>query len=385
MIKKLFAAFLCTSAVCATLMSPMVRAQLPKDTPPPGSPTRVEEVKVYKKAEPPQKKDGAAPFAAMKKAMVAEMQLREGLLQARQMQELKTATAKAAFLKAQLPKVRVNWNAQVQQFIQQYRPILRAEYHVVRIACGLTPAQRKLMAQAAEQVLRDAGRKHLETMRRPMTTAERMSYDPRRLIQEGLAAAVKAQLPAEQVARYQEELARRTATRKQTTVRNVVARLDQDLILSPDQRDKIGESLSAHWDDSWCQSLELFMYNRFLPPIPDQYVAPYLSQTQKRIWRSTPKVPGFYGQMALIGGMMEEDPAEEEELKEARLAAAKQNPNEEPPAQTKMFQPIPAPLMPPAPVPRRPVRSVPAMKVEVRKVETKSAPGQPEKPKTKAP
>jgi hypothetical protein len=324
MMKRLIATLLSTSAVCATLMSPMARAQLPEGAVTPGGTSVVVEVKVEKKADPPaKKKDGAAPFEAMKNAMVEEMQRRGGLPQVKGKQEVKKPVGRAAFLKVPAGNARVNWDAQVQQFTQQFRPILRAEYHVVRVACGLTPEQRKVIARAAEQVLRDAATKHLETMRRPMTMAQRASHDPRRLIQEGLASAVKAQLPADQAARYQDELAKRNAGRKQVAVRNLVARLDHDLILSPEQRDQLSESLSSHWDDSWGQSLEMFMYNGYLPPIPDQYVAPYLSETQRRIWRSTQKVQGFFGQMAMIGGMMEEDPAEDEELKEARLAASK--------------------------------------------------------------
>ena len=324
MMKRLFATFLSTSVVCATLTSTMARAQLPKGAATAGGTTvTVQAVTVEKKADAPAKKDGAAPFEAMKKAMVEEMQRRAGLPQAKG----KQAATKAA-LRADLVKVQAM--RQAQQFTQQFRPILRAEYHVVRIVCELTPEQRKVIARAAEQVLRDAARTYVETMRRPMTMAQRLSHDPRRLILEGLAAVVKAQLPPEQAARYQEELAKRNAGRKQTAVRNLVARLDHDLILSPEQRKTISESLSSHWDDSWGQSLETFMYNAYLPPIPDQYVAPSLSETQRRIWRSTPKVQGFFGQMAMAGGMIQEDPAEDEELKEARLAASKDEMKEDP-------------------------------------------------------
>ena len=93
-------------------------------------------------------------------------------------------------------------------------------------------------------------------------------------------------MPAEQATLYQEERAKRSASRKQLIVRNLVARLDHELVLSAEQRDQLSESLSSHWDDAWGQSLEMFMYDyAVLPPIPDQYIAPYLSEAQKRIWR----------------------------------------------------------------------------------------------------
>jgi hypothetical protein len=212
--------------------------------------------------------------------------------------------------------------------MQQFRPILRSEYHVVRVVCRLTPEQRKSMARAGEQALRDAAKKYVEMMRRPMTAAQRNALDPRKQIREGLSKAIKSQLPAELAARYQDEIARRDASRKRLAVRNLVARLDRDLILSPEQRDKIGESLSAHWDDSWCQSLEMFMYDyQFLPPIGDQYVAPFLNDAQKKIWRSTQKVLTFWGGFGMMGGIMVDDPLEDEELRVARVEAAKNDPD----------------------------------------------------------
>jgi hypothetical protein len=325
MMKSLFATLLSTSVMCAILMSSIARAQLPKGAATPGGTSVVVQVDtVEKKPDVATKKDAAAPFEAMKKAMVEAMQRKPAQPQPKVRQEVRKQPLGQAMLKKAMPKAaRPNLDAQVQQFTQQFRPILRAEHHVVRIACGLTPEQRKAIARAGEQALRDVARKYLETMRRPMTMAQRAALDPRRLIQEGLAAAVKAQLPPEQAARYQDELAKRQAARKQVAVRNLVARLDHDLILSPEQRNRLSESLSSHWDDSWAQSLEMFVYNSVLPPIPDPYVVPYLSEAQKRIWRSTQKTQGFFGHMAMFGGMVEEDPAEDEELKEARLAASK--------------------------------------------------------------
>ena len=101
----------------------------------------------------------------------------------------------------------------------------------------------------------DATKKYVESHAPPHDPAQRAANDPRRLIEEGLVQALKSQLPAEQAARYQEELTKRAASRKRLALRNLVARLDHDLVLSPDQRDKISESLAAHWDDSWGQSL----------------------------------------------------------------------------------------------------------------------------------
>ena len=226
----------------------------------------------------------------------------------------------------------VNLNGQVQQMMMQFRPILRAEFHVIRVACQPTPEQRKAIAQAAEQTLRDATKKYVESMRRPMTMAQRAANEPRKLIEEGMVAALKSRISAEQAARYQAELTKRTAARKRLTLRNLVARLDHELILSPKQRDQIGESLSTHWDDSWGQSVEMFMNdNNYLPPIRDRVVAPFLNESQVKIWRSIPKYQGFFGGFGIMGGiMMNNDPLEDEDLREARLAAEAKEPQPAP-------------------------------------------------------
>ena len=52
-----------------------------------------------------------------------------------------------------------------------------------------------------------------------------------------MVQAIKAHLSADQVAQYQEELTKRAAGRKRLALRNLVARLDHDLVLSPDARE----------------------------------------------------------------------------------------------------------------------------------------------------
>ena len=77
--------------------------------------------------------------------------------------------------------------------------------------------------------------------------------------------------------------------------------------------------MSAHWDETWGQSLEMFLYmsNNLFPPISDQYVAPFLNESQKKIWRGTQKFQGAFGGFGMMGGMMMDDPLEDEELREA--------------------------------------------------------------------
>jgi hypothetical protein len=269
-------------------------------------------------------------------------------------------------------------NNQAQQFIQQFRPILRSEYHIVRVVCRPTPEQRQQIARAGEQAMRDAAVKYVDMMRRPMTAAQRAALDPRKQIREGLARSVKAVLSAELASRLKDEMVRRDASRQQLAVRNLVARLDHDLILSPDQRDKVAESLRTHWDDSWGQSLEMFMYDyQFMPPIPDQHVAPFLNDSQKKVWRGTQKVQTFWGGFGMVGGVMADDPLEDDELRVARQEAARNEPNPAP-NQPGMIQGEVI-MMPAAPMMVDAPAAAPALKV----IRKKAAPP-PQKAQPKA-
>src|SRR5262249_11581910 len=131
--KRLFATLLSTSVMCAILMAPMARAQLPKGAATPGGTSVVVEVvSVKNKPDTATKQDGAAPIEAMNKAMVEAMQRKPAQPQAKVEQEVRKQPLGQAMLKKAMTKVaRPNLDAQVQQFTQQFRPILRAEYHVV--------------------------------------------------------------------------------------------------------------------------------------------------------------------------------------------------------------------------------------------------------------
>jgi hypothetical protein len=270
------------------------------------------------------------------------------------------------------PAVAFNADGQAQQYMQQFRPILRAEYHIVRLACRLTPDQRTEIARAGEQSLREAARKYIEMMHRPMTAAQRAALDPRKQIRDGLSNAVKSRLSGEMAARYQDEIGRREASRKQLAVRNLVARLDRDLVLSPGQRDKVAESLASHWDDSWCPSIEIFMHDyQFLPPIPDRYVAPFLNDAQKTIWRGTQKYNGFFGGFGMMGGIMVEDPLEDDELRVARQEASRNDPKPDPNQPAAMRRGALMPLVAPQAVVRDVIVTTKTQKVQDKPNEAK--------------
>ena len=217
--------------------------------------------------------------------------------------------------------VNMNLDAQKRQltlqFTQQFRPIVKSEVHLIRSVCDLTHEQRAALARAGERLLEDAVAQLVDQQLKMMQGQPRPGglSDPNKLIQDGVAAAVAANLSPEQAARYRAEVEARAADRKQVALHNLLAKLDHDLLLSDGQRDRIRASLAANWQDAWAQTLEMSVLygDRFFPNIPDQYIVPSLSDAQRKIWQGTPKFGGAYWGVVtrVLGGDALEDDTDE--------------------------------------------------------------------------
>lgn len=216
----------------------------------------------------------------------------------------------------QEPAADPNFAPLLQQFTQQYRPVLRAELHLVRTVCGLTNDQRRKIHQAGETALKESATKSAEMQVKMMRgVAAGQMPDMRKSIQDAVSAAVKKHLSADQAARYDAEIEERIANQKRVAVRNSVAMLDEELCLSADQRERISESMSAHWSDNWIQSIELFQYGRqFLFPIPDQCILPFLNETQKAVWQGNRETrQNFFGGAFFGGVALDNEPLDDPE------------------------------------------------------------------------
>ena len=76
-------------------------------------------------------------------------------------------------------------------------------------------------------------------------------------------------------------------------VLNVVAALDERLVLTAQQRAKLVQSLSANYQHAWDQLLEelAFSNQNSLPSIRDESIVPLLDDRQKSVWAQAVK-PG---------------------------------------------------------------------------------------------
>jgi len=296
--------------VCALFTCALVVAQVPKAAAPPAGATveqKVEKVgAIIAKPALKQKADvqrEAVPFPPPKRVTKAQNQV-----QVRAM------------------AVAANREPLIQQFTTQGRPMVRAELIFVRYICKLDQEKFRQVNRDAGEVLKDVASKMADGQLQPrvfVVGGQRGTANPDagKLLLDGLAAVMKKDLAPEQWSRYRAELDKRLASRKQIAIRYLLDALDRDLYLSDQQRAKLTDALSSHWDDGWSIYLEYMLQgNQFYPMGIDPLVAPVLSDTQKKVWQGFQRVGGFWGFGGMSGGFMNDQDALEEELGEARKA-----------------------------------------------------------------
>lgn len=181
------------------------------------------------------------------------------------------------------------------QFMPQFTPLMTAELSFINRACDLNLEQRKKIKSVSDRCLKAACRKYAMTqngmMRGGFAPARQPTIpDPTDLVHRSLARILSETLQPEQKSAYDDEMEKRRAQRKQVSVENLVAIIDERLVLSADQRKQLLESLNKNWQPSWVQSMQMLMNNnQYLPSIPDRFVVSALNDAQKKVWRTIPK------------------------------------------------------------------------------------------------
>lgn len=207
------------------------------------------------------------------------------------------------------------------QLLSLYMPLLTAELSFIHRVCGLNLEQRQQIKAASDKCLKAAVRKAAMMQNAMMqgrfaAGAQSTASDPSELLHQALAKVMKETLQPKQQAAYDREMAQRKEHRRRVAIENAVALIDEHLVLAIDQRTKLMESLDQNWQASWMQSAEMLMNNnQYLPNIPDQLVVPALTETQKQVWKTTPKQNFII--FGGIGGMQHAEAVDDFPLVEA--------------------------------------------------------------------
>ena len=193
--------------------------------------------------------------------------------------------AEAAELKAILP-----------QFEQQVRPLIRAQYHFLRSIAKPTKEQRAKLVAGAEEAQKAVVHKFAELqlkMQRGMWDGSSKYPNGQQLVSERFTTLAKDCLDPEQFERFSKEIAKKDEIFKSVCVKNLVVMIDQQLVLTPDQREKLAADLTKKWDKTWVGSLEIFMYGeQFMPQLPEDVLLPHLNPLQKEVWKASPRNGG---------------------------------------------------------------------------------------------
>jgi len=184
--------------------------------------------------------------------------------------------------------------AQTPKLIEDLRPIARAEFHLIVVLCRPDDAQRRRLAADADRLVKAVARR---------TFALRMAYkpaymvplgaksgaslgDPQIWLRDAIADAAKGYLTAAQLGPYREEIGRRSAGEQAAAVSNLLVTLDDIVILSPDQRDRIAAALLSNWQEGWGHTFERYLWEGYGPAVPDEFVRPFLRPSQRVLWEN---------------------------------------------------------------------------------------------------
>jgi hypothetical protein len=175
---------------------------------------------------------------------------------------------------------------------RQFQPILTTQLQFIRRIAQPTPEQYQSIKAAGQAALQATVNEYVNIQIKARETRDHYESrrrsewpDVRKLISDALAEAVQKSLSAEQLKRFQIELRQRAANRKRVTILMVVAKIDKDLSLSAEQRDKLTAVINSNWQEKWDRPLELMEHGEYyFPLLPDERVLPLLSDAQKQIW-----------------------------------------------------------------------------------------------------
>jgi hypothetical protein len=207
---------------------------------------------------------------------------------------------------------------------QQFTKMLYGDLELLRVVCGDLPREsRRAIAKTGEQAVKDAALQMAELQMggrqrrlaqgiviqggavvvngkavinmnplaqpgrpaKPKPDAEKSPDNPVTILSATLTKSVAEHVGSEQAKAFAEQIARRDDRRKAAMIREIVAVLDGELVLTASQREEIERSLREDWNDSMAMTLQgIHMNNgrRVFPGVPGACVSPHLTKAQRQ-------------------------------------------------------------------------------------------------------
>lgn len=174
-------------------------------------------------------------------------------------------------------------------------PILDTELYFAIHACELSETDAQNFKSAAESNLTPLTQRLAPligteirlgqriTMFGTFSARQREWVLPASLIQAELLTIATEKLNPQQAARYAHEIEQRRTVHRRAIVSILVAKLDEPLALSVEQRTKLSETLFTHWQAAWEMNMWRARPNLF-PDIYPETLQPVLDQSQRMLW-----------------------------------------------------------------------------------------------------
>jgi hypothetical protein len=192
-------------------------------------------------------------------------------------------------------------NAPRREFL---RTLARGEIYLIHKCCQLSKSELDELSKAGEKEvqrlikLRQNGGAAADQLRnagiiRIMPNGRRVaqtSMDSRTSIRLAIVNVANKLIAPEKLAIYQQEAEKREVSRKRASIACIVARIDRDLSLSAEQREKLTEVLMTSLKSTdYVAPEELTYVQQSVLPLPAKLIEPLLTDPQKEAWRKLPK------------------------------------------------------------------------------------------------
>ncbi len=187
------------------------------------------------------------------------------------------------------------WKQLEIHFSQQLRPILIGQINLARQACEPTKEQSEKIAKRGKAALQSGVNAILESQKKMQLgrwdPSKDKQPDPQKIITQEFLKIAREELPRDKLAALEEAIKRREASRKRAAMLCLVAKMDQDLYLSRDQRDQLLQVLDKHWNADWQTNLQFYLQNQggHYPNLPDKPILDVLEARQKAVWKQVQK------------------------------------------------------------------------------------------------
>ncbi len=196
-----------------------------------------------------------------------------------------------------------------EQAREQITKLFKVELAYVRRVCELTPKQTEEVAAAAvgsiDSVMKHFGRNNRRRARRaaPVVGGQALTGDVRSLVVAEVGKIVREHLQSKQVTRYAVELAKRDEHFRRSTVQLFVARIDEKLCLTAEQRQELFQTLLDDWRDQYGMTVEILLQNHeYVPQVSSGPLMEILDDYQKKIWPTLRKLgPQRHGAFGMGG------------------------------------------------------------------------------------